>query len=160
MTIGEMSDVMMYRVRLTEQPIDINAGMKTVIRPEAGAVSTFIGIAREFTGDKRTLFLQYEAYIPMAEKQLARICKEIIQRWPEARISIEHRIGRLDISDVAVAIVVSTPHRDAAFKACRYAIERIKEIVPIWKKEYWKDGSKWIGNQQETISYEEVLKND
>src|SRR5690625_6986893 len=98
MTIGEMSDLIMYRVRLTEQPIDINEGMKTVIRPEAGAVSIFIGIAREVTGDKRTLFLQYEAYIPMAERQLARISKEIIQRWTEAHISSEHQIGGLDVS--------------------------------------------------------------
>lgn len=139
---------------LSEQPIDLNECIKQVVRPEAGAVSTFIGIAREFTYGKRTLFLEYEAYVPMAKKQFIRIGEEIKQKWPEAEVSIAHRIGRLEISDIAVAIAVSTPHRDASFKACRYAIERMKEVVPIWKKEHWEDGTKWLGNQQETVSYE------
>jgi len=145
----------MRHIAITEKPITINQCIENVIRPEAGAVATFIGITREFTNDKRTLFLQYEAYIPMAEKQLHQICDEIMAKWPEANVSIAHRIGRLHISEVAVAIAVSTPHRDAAFKASRYAIDRIKQIVPIWKKEHWADGSKWIGNQQGTIQYEE-----
>src|SRR5699024_3914142 len=81
--------------------------------------------------------------------------EESNQKWPGARTAISHRIGRLDISDVAVAIAVSTPHRDAAFKASRYAIERIKEIVPIWKKEHWEDGTEWLGDQLETTSYKE-----
>ena len=142
---------------ISSEPIDINDCIQKVIRPEAGAISTFIGIAREFTHGKRTLFLEYDAYIPMAEKQLARIGEEIKKTWPDAEVSIAHRIGRLEISDVAVAIAVSTPHRDAAFKASRYAIERIKEIVPIWKKEHWEDGTKWIGDQKETTSYEHQL---
>jgi len=139
---------------LSNEPITINDCIEKVIRPEAGAVSTFIGIAREYTKGKRTLFLEYDAYVPMATKQLARIGDEIKQEWPDAEVAIAHRMGRLDISEVAVAIAVSTPHRDASFKACRYAIERIKEIVPIWKKEHWEDGTKWLGNQQETVSYE------
>ena len=139
---------------ITERPVDIGACIEKVTRPEAGAISTFIGIAREFTNGKRTLFLEYEAYFPMAIKQLAQVGDEIKQKWPEAEVAIAHRIGRLGISDVAVAIAVSTPHRDASFKASRYAIERIKEIVPIWKKEHWEDGSKWIGDQKENVSYE------
>src|SRR5690625_2877120 len=138
---------------ITEELVDVGECIKKVTRPEAGAISTFIGIAREFTRGKRTLFLEYDAYVPMATKQLARIGDEIKEKWPNAEVAIGHRIGRLDISDVAVAIAVSTPHRDAAFKASRYAIERIKEIVPIWKKEHWEDGTKWIGDQQERISY-------
>lgn len=142
------------RYWITVEPIQIDDCIKKVVRPEAGAISTFIGIAREFTRGKRTLYLEYDAYVSMAEKQLARIGDEIKAKWPDAEVAIAHRIGRLEISDVAVAIAVSTPHRDAAFQASRYAIERIKEIVPIWKKEYWEDGSKWIGNQKETASYE------
>ncbi|MBO1003617.1 molybdenum cofactor biosynthesis protein MoaE [Pseudogracilibacillus auburnensis] len=142
---------------ITDKPIQVNDCIRKVTHPKAGAISTFIGIAREFTKGKQTLFLEYDAYVPMATKQLARIGMEIKQTCPEAEIAIAHRIGRLEISEVAVAIAVSTPHRDAAFKASRYAIERIKEIVPIWKKEHWVDGTKWIGNQKETTSYENKI---
>lgn len=145
------------RFWLQEEPISLDDVYQKVIRPEAGAVSTFIGIAREFTNGKQTLFLQYEAYVPMAEKKLQEIGQEINERWPNSEVAIAHRIGRLEISDIAVAIAVSTPHRDASFKASRYAIERIKEMVPIWKKEHWMDGSKWLGNQQETESYVEKV---
>lgn len=139
---------------ISDEPIQINDCIEKVIRPEAGAISTFIGIAREFTRGKRTLHLEYDAYVPMAVKQLKRIGDEIKAEWPATEIAIAHRIGRLDISEVAVVIAVSSPHRDASFKASRYAIERIKEIVPIWKKEHWEDGTKWIGDQLETTSYE------
>ena len=74
-------------------------------------------------------------------------------KWPQLKVAITHRVGRLDISEIAVVIAVSSPHRKAAYEANEYAIERIKEIVPIWKKEYWEDGSKWIGNQLETQSF-------
>lgn len=143
----------MKRFWITEHPISIEDCMNQVIRPEAGAISTFIGIAREFTRGKRTLHLEYEAYVPMAVKQLESIGEEISNKWPDARASIAHRIGKLEISEVAVAIAVSSPHRDQAFKASRYAIERIKEIVPIWKKEHWEDGTEWIGDQKEKTSY-------
>lgn len=145
---------------ITEEAITIQSCIDKVTRPEAGAISTFIGIAREFTHGKRTLHLEYDAYVPMAEKQLAKIGEEIQAKDPEARVAIAHRIGRLDISEIAVAIAVSTPHRDAAFDASRYAIERIKEIVPIWKKEHWEDGTKWIGDQKEQASYEEALPSE
>lgn len=138
---------------ISEKPIELQDCIDKVVRPEAGAISTFIGIAREFTKGKRTLYLEYDAYVPMAVKQLERIGDEIKAQWPDADTSNAHRIGRLDISEAAVVIAVSSPHRDAAFKASRYAIERIKEIVPIWKKEHWEDGTKWIGDQKENISY-------
>ncbi|HLR72784.1 MAG TPA: molybdenum cofactor biosynthesis protein MoaE [Pseudogracilibacillus sp.] len=144
----------MEKFWLSHDPITINDCIDNVIRREAGAISTFIGVAREFTRGKRTLFLEYDAYVPMATKQLAKIGEEIQEKWPDAEVSIAHRLGRLDISEVAVAIAVSTPHRDESFKACRYAIERIKEIVPIWKKEHWEDGTKWLGDQKETVAYE------
>lgn len=141
--------------RITNEPIDVQQVIQLVTHRESGAISTFIGIAREFTYGKRTLKLQYEAYIPMAEKQLHIIGREISERWPNARTAITHRIGHLEISEVAVAIAVSTPHRDAAFRASRYAIERIKEMVPIWKQEHWEDGTKWIGDQLEKNSYKD-----
>lgn len=142
---------------LTEDPIDVTEVMNKVVRPEAGAVSIFTGIAREFTNGKRTLFLEYQAYPSMAEKKLAQIGKEIEARWGNTKTAIAHRTGRLDISEIAVAIAVSTPHRKEAFAASRYAIDRIKEIVPIWKKEHWEDGTEWIGNQQETKSYDQAI---
>ncbi|MCF6409223.1 molybdenum cofactor biosynthesis protein MoaE [Pseudalkalibacillus salsuginis] len=138
---------------ITKEPIDINAVVKNVTHPHAGAINTFIGTVREMTKGKRTLFLEYDAYIPMAEKKLEQIGSEVNSRWKEARVSIVHRIGRLEISDIAVAIAVSTPHRADSYEASRYAIERIKEIVPIWKKEHWEDGEEWIGDQLEKTVY-------
>lgn len=148
----------MSRFWMSEDPIELQDCIEKVIRPEAGAISTFIGVAREFTRGKRTLYLEYDAYVPMAVKQLARIGEEINEQWPDTKVSIAHRMGRLDISEIAVAIAVSSPHRDASFKASRYAIERIKEIVPIWKKEHWEDGTKWIGDQKESVSYANTNK--
>lgn len=147
----------MSHFQITTKPIQLNECIDRVTRPEAGAISTFIGIAREFTRGKQTVFLEYDAYIPMAEKQLARIGQEISTQWDNVEVAIIHRIGRLDISEIAVAIAVATPHREDSFQACRYAIERIKEIVPIWKKEHWTDGTKWIGDQRENISYKQRI---
>lgn len=139
---------------ITDQPIDINDVVSKVVRPEAGAISIFTGIVREFTRDKRTLFLEYQAYETMAEKKLAEIGEEIADKWENTKTAIAHRVGRLNISDIAVVIAVSTPHRHDAFEASRYAIERIKEIVPIWKKEHWEDGTFWVGDQKEEQAYE------
>ncbi|PAV29217.1 molybdenum cofactor biosynthesis protein MoaE [Virgibacillus profundi] len=140
---------------ITNEAIEINDVVNKVVRPEAGAVNTFIGTVREFTKGKRTLYLEYQAYASMAEKKLEEIGREIDQKWGDAKTAIAHRTGRLDISDIAVVIAVSTPHRKDAFEASRYAIERIKEMVPIWKKENWEDGTLWIGDQKETKSYKE-----
>ncbi len=142
---------------VTEKPISVTDVMDKVVRREAGAVSTFTGIVREFTKGKKTLYLEYQAYIPMAEKKLAEIGREIEEKWTDTETAIAHRIGRLDISEVAVAIAVSTPHRKDAFEASSYAIERIKEIVPIWKKEHWEDGTMWLGDQKEQVSYQESI---
>jgi molybdopterin synthase catalytic subunit len=138
---------------ITDKPISIENVVKKVMRPEAGAVTTFMGTVREWTNGKRTLFLQYEAYVSMAEKMLEQIGAEIREKWPETKVAITHRIGRLDIGDIAVAIAVSSPHRNDAYEANRYAIERIKQIVPIWKKEHWEDGTEWVGNQLGTKAY-------
>src|SRR5699024_6187994 len=134
---------------ITEEPIDINECIQKVIRAEAGAVSTFMGTVREFTHGKRTLFLEYQAYIPMAEKKLAQIGQEIEKKWGNTKSSIAHRVGMLDILEVAVAIAVFSPQPKDALEANRYAIDRNKEIVSILKKEHWEDGTKWIGDQKE-----------
>jgi molybdopterin synthase catalytic subunit len=139
--------------KITSEEIDVNQVITSVIRPEAGAINTFIGTVREFTGEKQTVSLQYEAYPSMAEKQMKRIGIEIREQWPDVQTSIVHRIGKLAISDVAVVIAVASPHRAESYDASRYAIERIKEIVPIWKKEYWTDGEEWIGDQLENTAY-------
>jgi molybdopterin synthase catalytic subunit len=138
---------------ISKEPINIQSVIDKVVQREAGAITTFIGTVRELTKGKRTLFLIYEAYEPMAVKKLQQIGNEIEERWEGSNVAITHRVGRLDITDVAVVIAVSTPHRADAYEANRYAIERIKEIVPIWKKEHWEDGEEWMGNQLETVSY-------
>lgn len=138
---------------LSNKPIDIQSVIDKVVSRNAGAVTTFIGTVREMTKGKKTLFLIYDAYEAMAVKKLEQIGAEISERWPDAITAITHRTGKLEITDIAVVIAVSTPHRNDAYEANRYAIERIKEIVPIWKKEHWEDGEKWIGNQLETVEY-------
>ncbi|MDQ0340372.1 molybdopterin synthase catalytic subunit [Caldalkalibacillus uzonensis] len=148
-----MSQLVYDHFKVVRAPISVEKVVSKVIHPHAGAINTFIGTVREITKGRKTLYLEYEAYVSMAEKQLYKIGQEIIQRWPEARVAITHRIGRLEISDIAVVIAVSTPHRADSYEASRYAIERIKEIVPIWKKEFWEDGEAWIGDQLERVAY-------
>ncbi|WP_410984017.1 molybdenum cofactor biosynthesis protein MoaE [Bacillus cereus] len=126
-----------------------------VSRREAGAITLFIGTVREFTKGKKTLSLEYQAYESMAVKMLSQIGKEIEEKWPDTQVAITHRIGKLKITDIAVVIAVSSPHRKVAYQANEYAIERIKQIVPIWKKEFWEDGTMWIGDQLETTKYPE-----
>jgi molybdopterin synthase catalytic subunit len=138
---------------ISKEPLDTQSIIDKVVQREAGAITTFIGTVRELTAGKKTLYLIYEAYESMAVKKLEQIGHEIEERWPGAKVAISHRVGKLEITDIAVVIAVSTPHRADAYEANRYAIERIKEIVPIWKKEHWEDGEEWIGNQLETVAY-------
>ncbi|WP_313890871.1 molybdenum cofactor biosynthesis protein MoaE [Psychrobacillus sp.] len=134
---------------ITTAEIDPEKYRKAVLHASAGAVTVFTGHVREWTNGIQTVFLAYEAYIPMAEKKLAEIGDEIQEKWPHTKVAIAHRIGDLEISDIAVVIAVSSPHRKIAYEANEYAIERIKEIVPIWKKEIWENGQEWIGDQKQ-----------
>ena len=143
------------RFEIVDTPIVVEEVTNKVARREAGAITTFIGTVRELTKGKRTLHLEYEAYKPMAVKKLTEIGEEIKKKWPDAKIAITHRVGRLEIMDIAVVIAVSSPHRKVAYEANEYAIERIKRIVPIWKKEFWEDGTEWIGDQLENTPYPE-----
>ena len=138
------------RYWISEKPLNIQEVVDLVVRPEAGAINTFIGTVREFTEGKQTLFLEYQAYASMAEKKMKEIGMEIDKKWPGSKTAMAHRVGRLNISEIAVVIAVSTPHRASSYEASRYAIERMKEMVPIWKKEHWEDGEEWIGDQKET----------
>lgn len=142
-------------IQLTNDPIDIQAVINQVADRNSGAIATFIGTVRELTNGKKTIRLEYHAYEPMAVKMLERISQEVQQKWPGTNVAITHRLGMLEISEAAIVIAVSSPHREAAYQGNAYAMERIKEMVPIWKKEHWDDGSKWIGDQLERVAYKE-----
>lgn len=132
-------------IRLTHDPIDYHALTESVRTPRCGAVTLFLGTVRDLTGDQVTVFLDYEAYAPMAEKKMAEIEGEVRQRWAVGEIGLVHRLGRLGVGEVSVAVAVSAPHRDTAFDACRYAIDTLKQLVPIWKRENAPDGSgEWV----------------
>jgi molybdopterin synthase catalytic subunit len=132
-------------VQLTREPIDYHALTESVRASHCGAVALFLGTVRDLTGEQVTVFLDYEAYAPMAEKKMAEIEAEIRGKWPIGEMAMVHRLGRLAVGEVSVAVAVSCPHRADAFAACRYAIDTIKELVPIWKKENAPDGSgDWV----------------
>jgi molybdopterin synthase catalytic subunit len=109
-----------------------------------GAITTFLGLVRNHNQGRRVHYLEYEAYEPLALKAFARIDEEVRQRWPGMRIALHHRTGRLGIGEASVAIVAASPHRGDAFAACRYVIERVKQIVPVWKREYFDGGDVWV----------------
>lgn len=132
-------------IRLTRDVIDFHALTEEVRRADCGAVVLFLGTVRDLTGERVTVALDYEAYPGMAEKKMAEIERETRERWPVGAIILEHRLGHLDVGDISVAVAVSCPHRAQAFEACRHAIDRLKELVPIWKKENWSDGTtEWV----------------
>lgn len=145
---------------IVDKPIDVEEVRKKVVSRNAGAITIFIGTVREMTKGKRTLHLEYQAYPEMAIKMFEQISKEIQEKWPEAIVAITHRVGHLEITDIAVVIAVSSPHRKIAYMANEYAIDRIKQIVPIWKKEYWEDGTEWIGDQLENVPYPKNLPSE
>ena len=129
---------------ITDGPIESDALYREVLKESDGAVVTFCGVVRDHSGDSRTDHLVYEAYPPMAEKKMAEIGGEIRNRWEVGDVAILHRTGRLEIGEISVLIAVASPHRGDGFEACRYAIDRLKEIVPIWKKEVTPEGEYWL----------------
>lgn len=138
---------------IVEERLDVGSIVSGVFRPDCGAVATFIGTTRiDESGDAAVEHLEYEAYRPMADRKLEEIGAEIEERWDVREVSIVHRVGRVDPGEPSVVIVVAAPRRGPAFEASRYAIERIKEIVPIWKREVWSDGYVWVGSQVGTRS--------
>ncbi|WP_298859291.1 molybdenum cofactor biosynthesis protein MoaE [uncultured Gimesia sp.] len=131
-------------ILITDQPIDYAAVTERVRSNECGAVVLFMGTVREMTAGRQTVALDYEAYPEMAQQMLQQLISEARAKWPVHAVAIEHRIGHLALGEISVAIAVSSPHRVQAFEAGRFLIDRLKEIVPIWKKENWSDGtSEW-----------------
>ncbi len=126
-------------------PIDPRELEAAVSHPGAGAIVTFTGIVRDNSRGQTVTHLDYEAYAEMAVPQMRKIGDEIKERWPAARVAMAHRTGHLEIGEASVVIAVSCPHRDEAFEACRWGIDRLKESVPIWKKEVGTAGEVWVG---------------
>ena len=129
---------------ITREPVDIRGLRARLLGGESGAVVIFDGVARDNTKGRRTLYLEYEGYTEMALRTLEQIGREVHDRWPINRVGIIHRLGRIEISESSVVICVTSAHRRVAFEACQYAIDRLKKIVPIWKKEYFEDGAVWV----------------
>ena len=144
------------KIEITHAPLCLDAVAARVRRDSNGAVVTFLGATRDSTADRRVLHLEYEAYRPMADNQLARIAAEIADRWGIQDVAIAHRLGRLEIGDISLIVAIASPHRASAFEACAYAIDRIKQIVPIWKKEFFEGGEVWVGSQEDALAKQPV----
>jgi molybdopterin synthase catalytic subunit len=136
--------------RVSEEPLSEQALADAVADPAAGGLVVFSGVVRNETGGRSVKFLEYEAHVPMARAKMKEIGEAIRSRWPGVKkVAMAHRLGRLEIGEASVIIAVSASHRHEAFEACHYAIDRLKETVPIWKKEYFEDGEVWVGLQSE-----------
>lgn len=131
-------------IEITPEPIDMPAVTAAAESPDCGAVAVFMGTVRDHNRGKSVEWLEYEAYPEMACKMIQRIVDEAKEKWDVRNYAVSHRIGHLTIGEIAVVVAVATPHRGDAFEACRYIIDRLKEIVPIWKKERASDGETWI----------------
>lgn len=129
---------------LSERPLDVEALVAQVAGPGRGGIVTFVGAVRDEARGRRIRHLEYEAYPGMAEREMDRIADEAARRWPGARVAIAHRVGHLEIGELAVVVAAAAPHRAEAFEACRFAIDTLKETVPIWKKEFATDGEYWV----------------
>jgi molybdopterin synthase catalytic subunit/molybdopterin converting factor small subunit len=136
-------------VDLVESPIDVDRLLRRVRHPNAGAVVLFLGTVRDNAEGPHVRYLDYEAYDRLARAEMDRIAEEVTGRWPVLGVALEHRVGRLEVGEVSVAVAVSAPHRREAFEAGRFAIDTLKTRVPIWKKEVWEGGSRWVGAEPE-----------
>ncbi len=136
--------------RVTRDPVSTHDLAEQLKAPGEGAVVVFEGIVRDHSHGRKTLFLEYEAYEPMAVRKMEEIGREAREKFAIGGVGIIHRVGRLEIGETSVAIIVAAAHRRAAFEACQYAIDRLKQIVPIWKKEYFEDGAVWAEDEGQT----------
>ena len=132
------------QVAVTSEPLESDALAALVEAKGDGAVVTFAGLVRDHNQGRQVQFLEYEAYEPLAVRALQRIVDEARELWPGARIAVHHRVGRLDIGEASIVIAAASAHRGDAFAACRYTIERVKQIVPIWKHEHFDGGEVWL----------------
>ncbi|HEX5479036.1 MAG TPA: molybdenum cofactor biosynthesis protein MoaE [Dehalococcoidia bacterium] len=129
---------------ITREPLDPQPLVDAVRKDESGAVALFYGVVRNHNMGRSVQYLEYDAYESMALKKLREVADEVCAKFPVNGIAALHRIGRLQIGETSLLVAVSSPHRKEAFEACHYAVDRIKETVPVWKKEVWEDGSEWI----------------
>ncbi len=136
-------------IEITHEPLIPRDITSRVENNSNGAVVTFLGSTRDSTGGRKVLYLEYEAYRPMADNQLAVVADEMRERYDLEHVAISHRLGRLEIGDVSLVVAVASPHRENAFDACKFSIDRIKQIVPIWKKEFFEGGEVWVGSQED-----------
>ena len=131
-------------IKLSTEPIRVDQVISSVESAESGAINIFVGTVRNQTKEKKVLRLEFEAYEKMALNEMTKICDAAVNQWPIIKISIVHAIGVLEIGDIPVVIAVSTPHRKASFEACEFVINELKKTVPIWKREFFKDGEVWV----------------
>ena len=136
-------------IEITAGPLAPEPFLQHVRRDDSGAVALFLGVVRDNSVDaagvrRRVLYLEYDAYLEMAEQKLREVAEEALSRWPITDVAIAHRTGRLEIGETSLLVAVSSPHRHEAFAACHHIVNRIKEVVPIWKKEVWEGGEAWI----------------
>jgi len=142
------------QVRLTHEPLDPEAVASAVESPAHGAVVTFLGVVRDHNQGRRVRYLEYEAYEAMALHRLRAIARETEERFG-VRVAVAHRLGRLEVGETALVVAVGAPHRGPAFEACRQVVERLKQEVPIWKKEHFEGGAVWIGSERAGVLLEE-----
>ncbi len=129
---------------LTNEPLNVGEIARRIVPPSCGAIVTLDGFVRQFTKGKETLYLEYEAYQPMALKELEKLVKSAKSQFEIENVGIVHRLGRMEIGETSVIISVASPHRRAAFEACEWLIKELKRTVPIWKKEFYVGGEVWI----------------
>lgn len=142
-----MSKKIRYETFITHNELNIEELSADVIADRNGAVVVFNGITRDQTDGRKVLFLEYEAYLPMAKAKLNDVAKEMCDKW-DVSVVIAHRIGRVDIGESSLIVTVGSPHRASAYQASQYSVDRIKQIVPIWKKEHFDGGEVWIGDAE------------
>ena len=131
-------------IKISGEPLNIQSCIDWVISPECGGINVFIGTVRNVTKGKKVIRLEFEAYESMAISEMKKIAEDVFKKWPVKKILIHHRTGVLQTGEAPVVIAVSAAHRDAAFDACRYAIDTLKQTVPVWKKEIFEDGEVWV----------------
>ena len=136
-------------IYITSKPLNPQEVTDLVRRDSNGAVVTFLGTTRDFSEGRDVLYLEYEAYQPMAENMLREIAQEVLDRWGIEDMAIAHRVGKLEVGEISLVVALASPHRKDAFEASVYAMDRVKAVVPIWKKEVFQGGEAWIGNQEE-----------
>lgn len=135
---------MQTEIKISSEALNLQSCIEWVILPESGGIDVFIGTVRNATKGKTVLRLEFEAYEKMALAEMEKIATRALEKWPVQKLLIHHRTGSLAVGEVPVIIAVSAAHRDAAFEACRYVIDTLKQTVPIWKKEIFEDGEVWV----------------